>query len=1080
LKRGLGSAVEIGTATAPHDGDAAAAHAAAPAGVEELARFFPQLDVLSFIGRGGMGAVYKARQKQLGRVVALKILPPDAGAEPAFAERFGREARALACLNHPNIVTIHDFGQTDGLFFLVMEYVDGVNLRQLLPAGRMSPREALAIVPQICDALQYAHDQGIVHRDIKPENILLDRQGRVKVADFGLAKLIGGPAEAVADAGRTGAAAGLTEAGQIMGTPQYMAPEQRLHPADVDHRADIYSLGVVFYQLLTGELPGKRIEPPSRKVHIDVRLDEVVLRALETEPQRRYQQASVLKTQVETIATTPVPAASAPSRQLQRAKALGFWFASLAFLCAAGASYTHQWSFERQARWFALVTSLSLLAAVGWGVAGYRRWRRANDLAAGPLVGYTTPQSDTLLSLLAGLLAFTPPALFVWFLGAGHRILRVDLDADVLACTGLLGLPLSAGVGVVLAWAARLIFSWTGGGRQEPAAPGPVRWCWQAIAGVAVLVLSLPLGGVAMVLLQLAQQAGGSWHPSQGEFIVTILLVGGALLTLAGATLLGWRIRRQPQALRGGAGAVAAAWFWPVMLVVLTIILPSAHVEHERWAWQMAQDVRQKEEEARARQDRHRQRVVSEAGQRIKTEDERTGTRLVPDPVSGILTDKADPSSPWNARLPSGIHLQLWAVSDHPWHAGWWQPDGSPSPLEQFSGAGLLGTFEPDRDFMVRYFALQLNSLPPDMSKLQVKLDSEAGADGGFRHYDDPSRYPSAQGLQLKEGVHRVGVKVPRGAVTASFRVGIASGAWQTTASCGMDGKMTSPPLSASEAKPDSLTVTQKPKDVIGVQAEHHVEDYEIRLAAVTTSGTVLIGKDLATFSTRYSWQPTENRTSSDFPGLQSSQVKEFQFQVRPFQWAVFRNVAMHPAQPANRDRADAVTATGYTFGPAIERVVPFGAPCYRKYFQFHTGNVFEIGDGPGDTSDHAEEWRRIEESGGVDAMSIGGKEGIQFAGKGCIFTQDSSPNWDTSTAEQTAKTLRRATWITGVIEAKRKQFPLTYLFKTARGDCGVLQIYDITEDPRGFHQLGMKLRYKFVQTEKSPATPAPKPASRE
>ena len=117
LKRGLGSAVEIGTATAPHDGDAAAAHAAAPAAVEELARFFPQLDVLSFVGRGGMGAVYKARQKQLGRVVALKILPPDAGAAPAFAERFAREARALASLNHPNIVTIHDFGQTDGLFF---------------------------------------------------------------------------------------------------------------------------------------------------------------------------------------------------------------------------------------------------------------------------------------------------------------------------------------------------------------------------------------------------------------------------------------------------------------------------------------------------------------------------------------------------------------------------------------------------------------------------------------------------------------------------------------------------------------------------------------------------------------------------------------------------------------------------------------------------------------------------------------------------------------------------------------------------------------------------------------------------
>ena len=138
-----------------------------------------------------MGAVYKARQKELDRIVALKILPPGIGDDAAFAGRFAREAKALAKLNHPGIVTLYEFGQTNGLFFFLMEFVDGVNLRQLLHAGRIAPREALAIVPQICDALQYAHDQGIVHRDIKPENILLDRRGRVKVADFGLAKIVG-------------------------------------------------------------------------------------------------------------------------------------------------------------------------------------------------------------------------------------------------------------------------------------------------------------------------------------------------------------------------------------------------------------------------------------------------------------------------------------------------------------------------------------------------------------------------------------------------------------------------------------------------------------------------------------------------------------------------------------------------------------------------------------------------------------------------------------------------------------------------------------------------------------------------
>ena len=274
--------------------------------VEELAPRFPQFEVLAFIGQGGMGAVYQARQKQLDRIVALKILPPGIGPDAAFAERFGREARALARLNHPGIVTIHDFGQADGLYYLVMEYVDGVTLRQLLHGGRISAREALAIVPQICDALQFAHDQGIVHRDIKPENILLDRRGRVKVADFGLAKIME-PNSGRADlpvSPDLGSATSEAPSG-VMGTPNYMAPEQMDHPGEVDHRADIYALGVVFYQMLTGELPTGKFEPPSKKVHIDVRLDEIVLRALEKKPELRYQHASDVKTCVETIIANP-------------------------------------------------------------------------------------------------------------------------------------------------------------------------------------------------------------------------------------------------------------------------------------------------------------------------------------------------------------------------------------------------------------------------------------------------------------------------------------------------------------------------------------------------------------------------------------------------------------------------------------------------------------------------------------------------------------------------------------------------------------------------------------------------------
>src|SRR5579871_3715094 len=157
---------------------------------EQLAPNFPQLEILEYLGRGGMGVVYKARQKTLNRVVALKLLAPERVGDPKFAERFTHEAQALAALNHPSIVTIHDFGRAGGFYFLIMEFVDGANLRQLLRARKFTPEEALAIVPPICDALQFAHERGIVHRDIKPENLLLDKSGRVKIADFGIAKML--------------------------------------------------------------------------------------------------------------------------------------------------------------------------------------------------------------------------------------------------------------------------------------------------------------------------------------------------------------------------------------------------------------------------------------------------------------------------------------------------------------------------------------------------------------------------------------------------------------------------------------------------------------------------------------------------------------------------------------------------------------------------------------------------------------------------------------------------------------------------------------------------------------------------
>lgn len=291
----------------------------APPTLENVAAAFPQLEVIELIGHGGMGAVFKVRQSKLDRYAALKILPQSLAADPAFAGRFEREARLLARLSHPNIVAVYDHGQAGEFFYLLMEFVDGVNLRQAMRVSRFTPEQALGIVPKICEALQYAHDEGVLHRDIKPENILLDAKGRVKLADFGIAKLAGSesvPADPGAEV-RT-----LTQVGAALGTPYYMAPEQRDTPSKVDHRADIYSLGVVFYELLTGELPVGVFVPPSAKSAADPRVDPIVEQSLQQERERRQHSAAQVKTQVEAVATgarsdaPPIPDPAVPAAQM--------------------------------------------------------------------------------------------------------------------------------------------------------------------------------------------------------------------------------------------------------------------------------------------------------------------------------------------------------------------------------------------------------------------------------------------------------------------------------------------------------------------------------------------------------------------------------------------------------------------------------------------------------------------------------------------------------------------------------------------------------------------------------------------
>lgn len=277
-----------------------------PPAPADVAKLFPQWQMKGLLGRGGMGAVYHFHQPDLDRDVAIKLLPIEASRDERQVERFRREARTLAKLRHPGIVALHESGITPaGHFYFVMEHVDGCPLSDLIADCKLDVPRAIEVVRQVCDALAYAHEQGVIHRDIKPSNILIDSAGHVKVADFGLARL---------DRASDSDAMTLSHTGAFMGTPAYTAPEQARDAAHVDHRADLYSLGVLLYEMLTGELPRGVFQPPSRKANSDARLDDVVQRALQERPEDRYQAAADIKRDVTSV-RSPAAAVSQPSRR---------------------------------------------------------------------------------------------------------------------------------------------------------------------------------------------------------------------------------------------------------------------------------------------------------------------------------------------------------------------------------------------------------------------------------------------------------------------------------------------------------------------------------------------------------------------------------------------------------------------------------------------------------------------------------------------------------------------------------------------------------------------------------------------
>ena len=254
-------------------------------------------EILQEIARGGMANVYLAQDRKLDRPVALKVLPAELSRDGTFVERFRLEAQAAASLNDPTIVAVYDWGQEQDTSFIVMEYVEGRTLRDVIARGPMEPVPAAKIAADIAKALGAAHRAGVVHRDIKPGNVLLDTNGDVKVADFGIARA-------------NGAGDGLTKTGAVMGTATYFSPEQAQGLA-VDARSDIYSLGIVLYEMLTGVVPFAGdsavsvaylhvrepvVAPSRRKPGIPPALEAIVLTCLEKDPASRYQTADQLRT----------------------------------------------------------------------------------------------------------------------------------------------------------------------------------------------------------------------------------------------------------------------------------------------------------------------------------------------------------------------------------------------------------------------------------------------------------------------------------------------------------------------------------------------------------------------------------------------------------------------------------------------------------------------------------------------------------------------------------------------------------------------------------------------------------------
>ena len=308
----------------------------------ELTSLFPGYEIQSLIATGGMGAVYCAVQKSLDRTVALKILPQELSKDAAFCAGFEAEAKAMARLNHPNLIGVYDFGEVNGMLYIIMEFVPGQSIYHSANGIAIDPGEVIRLVTGICRGLAHAHENGILHRDIKPSNILLDLNAQPKIGDFGLARPFDRKIE---------------EGEEIFGTPHYTAPEVVASPHSVDYRADIFSVGVLLHELLTGKLPANDPRPASVISRCDPRFDAIVRRATQPVPAARYASATEMADELQALArpvaassvrAAAVPRPPVPKKAFDRQKKASSGVSPLFLLLLVGAAGAAYWHFSKK------------------------------------------------------------------------------------------------------------------------------------------------------------------------------------------------------------------------------------------------------------------------------------------------------------------------------------------------------------------------------------------------------------------------------------------------------------------------------------------------------------------------------------------------------------------------------------------------------------------------------------------------------------------------------------------------------------------------------------------------------------